>query len=122
MSRSLTCLQPETQQSEVFVVKVMVTETYPMSSMYKVVETFLDTMVSEPLPDFITTDGIYVRWGGRGLKAYAVYDVAQDRAEEGFKALTSFFVNFGEIDGFKLKSEVVMTVEDALSVLGKKMP
>jgi hypothetical protein len=106
----------------VFVVKVMITETYPMSSMYKVVETFLSTLVNDPLPEFIATDGIWARWGGRGLKVYAVYDVADDNVAEGFKALTSFFVNFGEIEGFKLKSEVVMTVEDALAVIGKNMP
>jgi hypothetical protein len=101
---------------------IMTIATYPMSSMYKTVEVFLDTMKKSPLPDYIETTGMYVRWGGKGLKVYTIYNIQDGKADQGTKDITSFEVGFSAVEGYRLKSEVVLPIEEALAIIGEKMP
>lgn len=102
--------------------KLMITSTYPLSSINKVVDIFLDTASKNPMPDYIEMLSLYSHWGGDGIKAYTVYDIKEDRVDEGVLEITKRMVNFASVDGYKIESQVILPIEEALAILGKKMP
>jgi hypothetical protein len=103
--------------------RLMYTTTYPISSMDDTVKVFVEGLTKNPMPDFVEQEAMYVRWGGKGLKVYAVYNVTDGNVDEGVKAITRFLMSFGDVEGYKVKSaEVIMTAEDALTMVGEKMP
>jgi hypothetical protein len=93
-----------------------------MSSIPKTVEVFLDIMKNDPFPDYVETTALYTHWGGDGVKAYTIYNIKEGKADEGLKEITRRMVNFSSVEGYKIESEVVLPIEEALAILGKEMP
>jgi hypothetical protein len=96
--------------------------TYPMSSIYKTSEVFMEAMKT-PLPDYIEIADMLVSWGGKGVRVDTIYNIKDGNVDEGVKEIGKFLTNFASVDGYKVKTaEVVLPVADALAVLGKSMP
>jgi hypothetical protein len=106
---------------EVQEMKLMLITTYPLTSTSKVVDLFLEIASKDPLPDYIEMLDIYSHWGGEGIKAYALYDI-KENIDEGIMEITKRMVRYASIDGYKIDSQVVLPIAEALAVLGKEMP
>lgn len=100
---------------------IMSISTYPMSSIPKVVEVFIELM-KDGLPEYISMTGPVSRWGGDGITAYTIYDIEDARAMEGMKVLVARDARFAVAEGYRIESNVVMSVEDSLAIVGAKMP
>jgi hypothetical protein len=100
---------------------VMTITTYPMQSIPKTVEVFLD-LIKAGLPDYIEMTGPFTRWGGEGIIGYTIYDIEDDKAMEGMKVLVARDAKFSVVEGFKMESFVLLTAADSLAAIGEKMP
>lgn len=99
---------------------VMNIATYPMSSIPKVVEIFIENMKTG-IPDYIKMTGPYSRWGGEGITAFVIYDIQDDRIMEGMKELGARDARYAAAEGYKIESSVLLSIEDSLSLVGEKM-
>jgi hypothetical protein len=100
---------------------IMATVTYPMTSIGPVVKVFIENMKA-PMPEYIEMDGPYSRWGGDGIVATTIYRIQDDRALEGVKEIVSRDAKYGDVGGYKIESNIVLSIEDALAIVGEKMP
>lgn len=69
------------------------------------------------LPDFIKTLFIFVV-PSSDIKTYSLYEVPDDKAHEGYIAITKRITGYFEIEGFKFIVEPLLTVKEALALLG----
>lgn len=100
---------------------LMLNNTYPMTSMGEVVETFLKGMET-PMPDYIEIKDINAAWGGDGIESWTIYEIKDGNVDDGIREIVRRTVPFATIDGYKISARVILPVEEALSVLGKEMP
>jgi hypothetical protein len=76
------------------------------------------------LPDFVEQKDLYMTASNDNgeIKTYGLYECPDDKVYEGFigitKRLTSYFV----VEGFKFKIEPLLTVREALPLLGLAPP
>ncbi len=99
----------------------MVTGTYPMTSIDESVKVFLEVMKT-PQPDYIETLGFYNAWGGEGITFYMILDIPDGKIDDGLRDITGHLANYRSVDGYKVRYEILSTVEDSLAFLGKQMP
>ncbi len=98
----------------------MVTTTYPTKSTIDVGKTYVEAMAkTTPQTKEI---GIWLNFGGDGIKSFAIHEVEKGHEDQAFKALTDFFIPFLKIEGFKVNIEPVLTPEDALPLIGITPP
>jgi hypothetical protein len=75
-----------------------------------------------PIPDYVETLGFYTCWGGDGIVFYMILDIKDGNIDEGLKDLRNRLANYMSVDGYKVKYEVLTSVEESLAVVGKEMP
>lgn len=98
------------------------TTTYPMSKMVQAADIFLDLMANDPYPDYVKIRDLYAAWGGDGVQMWTIYEVADDKEKEGIASITKRLARFASVEGFRMESRVILPLEEALAVLGKKLP
>ena len=95
----------------------MVTETWPTKSSAEAGKIAVEGLAKAP-PPYVKTLGIYIAAGGDGMKAYNLYAVEKGHVDEGYKELMKVFVPYFSIEGYKLTVEPLLSVEEALPLVG----
>jgi hypothetical protein len=72
------------------------------------------------LPEFVKPPQIFVSLSSENgeIKAYALYEVEDDKSHEGFIAISKRLTGYFGVEGVKYKLEKLMTVREALALLG----
>lgn len=104
-------------QEEVIKVIFMLTETWPSKSSVEVGKIAVK-ILSQPLPSYVKMHGPLSTFGGDGVKCYTIYDVEKGHGEEWHKEMCQRLAELVGVDGFKPTIEVVLSVEDALPLVG----
>ena len=99
---------------------LMTVSTYPLKSAVQAGKKFIETAQS-PMPDFLKRQAMYAEYGGKGITAYGIYEIAEGHEDEGVKALVELITNYYEIEGYEITVKVVLTVEEALPLIGLKL-
>jgi hypothetical protein len=100
----------------------MTTVLYPPDKAVKVAKKFIEA-TTKPLPPFMKR--LYVFTTARtdlGMKTCGIYEVDDAKLKEGIIELTKYFVQFYDIEGFKYEVEPMLTAQEAIPLLGIKMP
>ncbi len=95
----------------------MVTQTYPTKSVAEVGKVGMELLAKAP-PPYVKRLGVYIAAGGDGMKTYILYEIEKGQVEEGIKELNKRYVAYFNIEGWKFTVEPLMTVEEALPLIG----
>lgn len=98
----------------------MATITFPLKSAVEVGKVFAE-VVSKQL-NYVTRVGMWMCYGGDGVKSWFVYESKKGHEEEGLKELTGYFPAYFEIEGFKVEIFPVLKPFDALPLIGITPP
>ena len=90
--------------------------TYPPSKAKEVGEVFISGKAPE-LPDYVKRTQIFVVMDVE-LKTYAIYKVPDEKSHEGLVAITKRFTGYFDIEGSRFKIEPLLTVKEALPLIG----
>jgi hypothetical protein len=96
----------------------MITQTYPLKSVKEVGRIFVEEVTISPTPEYINLIGIYVAYGGKGVKAFTLYEVEKGKEDEGYKEIMQRFTPFFPVQGFEIDMDWVLPVQDALPMIG----
>ena len=69
------------------------------------------------LPDFVKTLFIFIV-PSSDIKGYALYEVPDDKAHEGYVAITKRSTGYFGIEGYKFIVEPLLTAKEALALIG----
>jgi len=94
----------------------MVTQTYPTKSATEVGKVAVGTLGKAP--SSVKAVGIYITPGGDGIKSYSIYEIEKGHVEEGIKELHKRYVPNFSIEGWKYTIEPLLSVDEALAILG----
>ena len=101
----------------------MITSTYPPTKVSEVVKVFGKSL-AEPLPSFLkrlhvlTAGGV----GEPGIKTYSIFEADKGKEYEARAELTRRMAWFYHIEGWRYQIETLLTAEEAIPLLGIKMP
>jgi len=96
---------------------LMITQTYPTKSVAEVGKVGMELLSKAP-PPYVKRLGVYIVPGGDGMKTYILYEIEKGQVEEGIKELNKRYVAYFNIEGWKFTVEPLMTVEEALPLIG----
>ena len=96
---------------------VMTIVTYPLKSVMEVGRQFVESL-KDPLPDYINRLAIYTRYGDKGIQAYSPVEIEKGREDEGLKELVKWYTQYFDIEGFEVRMEIELAVEEALPLIG----
>ncbi len=96
--------------------QVMATMSYPMKSTPEVGKAAVETY-SKPL-EHANRMSTHVTYGGGGIKAYSLFELEKGFEDEGMKSIISNYLAYGGIEGFKVDTEVVVPIAEAMSLIG----
>jgi len=100
----------------------MTTVAYPPDKAVKVAKKFIEA-TAKPLPRFIKRLYVLTTPGGEvGFKVHGIYEVDDAKIKEGIKELVKYYVQFHDIEGFRYDIETMLTAQEAIPLLGIKMP
>ena len=69
------------------------------------------------LPDFVKRLFIFIV-PSSDIKGYALYEVPDDKAHEGYVAITKRITGYFGIEGYKFTLEPLLTTKEALALIG----
>ena len=95
---------------------VMVTAIYPLHQAEKLGKAFVGGKVPETA-DFVNRINIFVV-ADFDVKIYTLYEMPDDKLHEGLKSIGARYAGYRDIEGFKYKIETLMTVQEALPMIG----
>jgi len=95
----------------------MVTETWPTKSSVDVGKVAMG-VVAKALPPYVKRLDNYVTPGGDGIKAYVLYEVEKGHVDEGYNGVLKVYVPFFSIEGYKFTVEPLLSVKEALPLIG----
>ena len=95
----------------------IVTSTWPTKSSVQVGKVAVEILAKGP-PPHVKILGIYPTPGGDGIKGYSLYEVEKGHVDEGFKELLKSYVAYFSIEGYKFAVEPLLSVEEALPLIG----
>lgn len=98
----------------------MAISTFPLKSSVDLGKVFLEA-VSKELT-YVNRLGMWVCYGGEGIKAWFVYEITKGHEEEGFKELTNYYTVYFNIEGYKVDLLPVLKPEEALQLIGLSPP
>ena len=72
------------------------------------------------LPDYVKPPQLFATVSNDNgqIKAYGIYEVDDDKSHEGYVAIAKRLTGYFEIEGMHYKIEPLMSVREALSLLG----
>jgi hypothetical protein len=100
---------------------LVTTVLYPPDKSIVAAEKFIEVTAKE-LPPFLKR--LQVLGDSRmdkGMKVLSVYEVEDTKIKDGIIELTKMYVQFNGIEGFRYEIEPMLTVKEALGVLGMKI-
>jgi len=92
----------------------LATATFPPHKATEVGKAFPNT---PKLPDFVKTLFIFIV-PSSDIKSYALYEIPDDKAHEGYIALTKRMTGYFGIEGYKFTIEPLLTANEALALIG----
>ncbi len=101
----------------------MITSTYPPAKASEVVQVFGKSL-AEPLPSFLkrlhvlTCGGV----GEAGIRTYSIFEADKGKEYDAFAELTKRMGWFFHVEGWRYQIETLLTAEEAIPLLGIKMP
>jgi hypothetical protein len=99
---------------------LVTTVIYPPDKSIVAAEKFIEVTARE-LPPFLKR--FQVLGDSRmdkGMKVLSIYEADDSRIKESIIELTKIYVQFNNIEGFRYEIEPMLTVKEALAVLGMK--
>jgi len=96
---------------------LMVTQTYPTKSVAAVGKVGAEALAKAP-PPYVKRLGLYIAPGGDGIKNYSLYEIEKGHVQEGIMELNKRFVAYFNIEGWKFTVEPLLSVEEALPLVG----
>lgn len=96
---------------------VMMVATYPLTSIPEAVKLYLEAR-KRPIPDFMKVIGEYSTYGGKGIKAYSIFEIEEGHVEEGGGEILTRMAPFYSVEGYEIAIEWLALPEDALPTLG----
>jgi hypothetical protein len=107
---------------EVEKILFMATTTYPGKSISAAANKLIEIVTNDPPPDYIKRT-YYVAFGGKGIKAYALYDMEEGKEAAGFRQISRRAADaMQSIEGYEIAYEVVMTLEEAFTAINMQAP
>ena len=104
-------------------VMIMVTSWYPPDKAIEVAKKFLEGMQKFPQESFekpLVLAGVSsVKDGIRGI---TITEVEKGKYEEALSLEAKRLVEYMSIEGYKFKMETLMTIEEAMPLVGLEMP
>ena len=100
---------------------LVTTVVYPPDKSIIAAEKFIEVTAKE-LPPFLKR--LQVLGDSRmdkGMKVLSIYETEDARIKESIIELTKMFAQFNGIEGFRYEIEPMLTVKEALAVLGMKI-
>jgi len=99
---------------------LVTTVVYPPDKSIIVAEKFIE-VTSKPLPSFLQRlQTLGDSRMDKGMKILSVYAIEDARIKDGIIELTKMYAQFNGIEGFRYEIEPMLTVKEALGVLGMK--
>jgi hypothetical protein len=95
--------------------------TAPLDKGLDVAKTFLET-VKTPPPPYLKSLGVYATYGDKGYKWYNIVEIDDKHVSEGLTELMKRTVPFDDIEGLKIKMEILTSMRTAIELqmeLGK---
>ena len=94
----------------------MAVSTFPLKSSVDLGKVFLEVVAKQL--NYVNRLGMWVCYGGEGIKAWFVYETTKGHEEEGLKELTNYYTAYMNIEGYKVDIHPVLKPEEALSLIG----
>ena len=79
-------------------------------------------LMETPLPSYMKHVSVFAAVDETGVKGYTILEVDKGKEFEGLKELHGRMVTFYDIVGFRYKVEPILTVEEALPLVGLVPP
>ena len=98
----------------------MVITSYPLKSTIETGKVFVKS-AANPIPH-VNNIGMWIAYGGDGITNYWVAELEKGHEDEAVKAIVGYFVQYYDIEGFKIDMFPVAKPEDALPILGMTPP
>ena len=92
----------------------LATGTYPPNKAAEIGKAFQNV---PKLPDFVKTLFIFIV-PSSDIKSYGLYEVPDDKAHEGYIAITKRITGYFGIEGYKFTIEPLLTTKEALALIG----
>ena len=99
---------------------LVTTVIYPPDKSIVAAEKFIEVTAKE-LPPFLNRRQVLGDSRmDKGMKVLSIYEADDARIKESIIELTKIYVQFNGIEGFRYEIEPMLTVKEALAVLGMK--
>jgi len=108
---------PVKNKKEVMKILFMLTMTWPTKSSGEVGKVAVENL-AKASPPHVKRPGLYLTPGGDGMKAYVLYEIEKGHIDEGFKEVTKRHVPYFSIEGWRYTIEPLLSVEEALPLVG----
>lgn len=95
---------------------VMVTGRFPLSKAVEIGKLFTTRKLPE-VADFVKRINIFII-ADEEVKTYTLYEMPNDKLHDGIVSIGHRYAGFREIENFKYKIETLMTMKDALPMIG----
>lgn len=99
---------------------LMVTATYPTSSLSRVAEVTSETM-KDKLPEYMKVVGWFNGTGGEGIESHTIYRIDDDKVALGMNTIAGWLMRYFPVEGYKVKTEFVSGIEEMDSYRGRKI-
>lgn len=94
---------------------LMFVVTAPVTKGSEVASAFL-SVVETPPPPYLKSRGVYVTYGDEGYKWYNLVEIDDEHVSEGMDELMRRTISFDDVEGLKVKMEVVVSMRDAIKL------
>ena len=95
---------------------IMVTSRYPLYKAEEIGKIFVENKLPKTA-DFVKRINIWVV-SDFETKIYALYEVPNEKLHDGLISISTRYAGYRAIDGFGFKTETLLTVQEALPMLG----
>ena len=101
---------------------VMYTMTYPTTSAVEFGEAVVKNFQEHPFPDFPKLSGPYSVAYEDGCKSIVIIEIEKGKEDEAFKLFHKRLANYLPVPGYGSKGEILMNMEESLSLIGLEAP
>lgn len=85
--------------------------TYPLTSGDQMTEKF---QKAPALPSFLKRMHMLTTAGDEGIVILGIYQLDDDKVADGIRALTKYYVQYHDVEGFRYTVETMLAVEEAI--------
>ena len=93
-------------------VLIMVTSIFPPNTGLQVQQRYKAIQQKFPLPAFVQSKRVGVRWVREGMKAVAIYEVERGKVTEALHFVYEYEAEFASIEGYSNEIETFLTVDE----------